>query len=833
MRTPKGRRGGGGGPSRSRSGSWLPVTVLRPDGPPDPGGLPIEEVCLEVLRTLGEAPDRSSENFPSELEEAFVATSADDVGRLLKALGRHAPDGDASNRLEDALRHAASDLGRHVVVGYDNGGDFGFAAYSRSIEYVAGSDGFPIAVRLVIEILATARPATDDGIGAVATLAPLGALGGLASIFAVAGVVREMLGQLDHEEADEFQLPVEFHIRVASADDAEFGQIVTTFIEVLDRFLIEKAPALSDAIRFTGPYVPGIFFLRQPGKGQGDTADFLAKRQMLRTASLAAGSLVGSNMKGEVLGGFDVMGQPRHLLIRANPMTRLVAEMAVDPAGPRVEDAIGKETDDPGFAVMQILNVAALDGQVLFEMRRAIDLELDGGRMSPLTIEISTPAWIGAVDHETLAHAFQEALIDQMLADVERLSRDLVGHAGSIRPRFVVPTVLGKLFEGAGEMIGELLLRCVEDRHDVLPVEIRTCRSRTPAPRPAGRSWPLLPEPVEISPELLIEGIEDSIERDDGEGEVHGLDVLVRAGPDGNARWVDVDEVEETQEAFLLGRAWIGNAQTPLVISPVSGYVHDQMELDLAALVADMGSEVERSVPEDPSPQVEDLAEALFERTLIQVCLIDYVLPEPEDVPLLASTLTDLDDDIVGTIGAVAGDDLFDPRTDYYSQASRFLVAVHGDLRTREGPKGAAAVLAQCLAWGASTLVDSEDEMADRSLVFATALAYVRACRPDCIPEAEFRGIVDECMLGVALRGDFAIDTDVPGDRVETSPETDKAREGWIAEAIGNVVRYVENEIAGRPQVPLYLAVARIASAVERFQTDNDGAGTLTRFESD
>ena len=150
MRTPKGRRGGGGGPSRSRSGSWLPVTVLRPDGPADPGGLRIEEVCLEVLRTLGEAPDPSSENFPSELEGAFVATSADDVERLLKALGRHAPDGDASNRLEDALRHAASDLGRHVVVGYDNGDDFGFAAYSRSIEYVAGSDGFPIAVRLVI-----------------------------------------------------------------------------------------------------------------------------------------------------------------------------------------------------------------------------------------------------------------------------------------------------------------------------------------------------------------------------------------------------------------------------------------------------------------------------------------------------------------------------------------------------------------------------------------------------------------------------------------------------------------------------------------------------------
>ena len=126
MRTPKGRRGGGGGPSRSRSGSWLPVTVLRPDGPADPGGLRIEEVCLEVLRTLGEAPDPSSENFPSELEGAFVATSADDVERLLKALGRH------------------------VVVGYDNGDDFGFAAYSRSIEYVAGSDGFPIAVRLVI-----------------------------------------------------------------------------------------------------------------------------------------------------------------------------------------------------------------------------------------------------------------------------------------------------------------------------------------------------------------------------------------------------------------------------------------------------------------------------------------------------------------------------------------------------------------------------------------------------------------------------------------------------------------------------------------------------------
>lgn len=824
MRTPRGKKSGDGRRGRSSENAeprtWLPVTVVQEgSGKPSPAEVQLHRMFLAALSSMGKQPDPGLEFAQIEDSEAQIARSADDIDRLLRRIETSLPAGEGRSRLEDVLSHVSGDPGRHVVLSYDRHGDVGFAAFSRSVEMVDDGNGIPAAIRLVVEILGVAKPRSEAGMRAIEEVAAPFAFASLASLLQVKPGLIEALDEVGLDDSD---LSVEYHIRAADAADANFGDLLAVFLDMFDGIGSRFMPEMFDRIRLSGPFVPGTYFLEETGRQSGDTAAALTKRQTLRTLSLVAGSIIRHGMKGASPG-------PHHLLMRADAESRSVAEFALDPTGPRAVDVLGPERNDPKVAVMHIVGQGSFESQLLYEMRREISLDIADGKLDPAKIEISMPAWIGSIDDDLLAAAAASALADQMADDCMRLSLALGQLPGAIRMVFVVAPSVARIIDSFVVGFHEDVARFVGRRHEVLPVEVRESSPRPPLPRPSGRAWPLLPEAVEILPDMLLDGVDASLERDGREAEVHGLDVLVRSGPQGPAHWIDVHDLDKTQEAFLLGRAWIDGTPTPVLISPITGTVFEEEELDLPALIADMGSGSTRTVDCGAAARVAELAEPLFwGTTSVSACMIDHVVPDTDGYTLLSSTQPDLDEEIGRLLGCVGGDGPGDPRNEYVPTAARFQLAVHEDLRTPIALRGPAAVVAQALAWGAEPLLTSERESPERSLLFASALAYVKACRPDCMQEEEFRKAMTDLMADVASRASEGYDLDKDGHPIRTPRFPDDGAKGaWVEEARTDLIVRVAKEMSGRIRVPLYAAVACIAAATESFQLHHDNFGTV------
>lgn len=809
--------------SGRRNGTWLPLAVLRPFGP---ASSPYDRLEASILSTLGD-PDEMPMPEMEDWSEAGAGIVADAEGlaRISSMLEASLVDADEKDAASAALTLAARDPARHVVIASHSDDDVGLAVLGRSIEYVAGSNGLPIAVRYVTEILAACRPARPEVASAIANSAVQQVTFGLFNLCARASRVSVSLdgalsaaGVIEGSGDDPFVLPVEVHLRTTPGTDAHFATLMAELLGSFEAFIQLVNSDEFDQLTIRSPYLPGSLFTRDDRSGGGDTAAHLRGRELLRRSSLAGRSVAATH--GELV--LDDHGDD-HYHAREVEASRLpLYDVLMDPAEPRISDVLDVAQTNPRIGLVEMRPCSRRQDMVLIELERTLSVEFDGDEAIVL-LDVSLPALVGPYDRDGMAFAIAEVMMIQAYADLESIHVDLFDRVRRFKVRFSAPVAVASAIR---EEIGRL-----HEMLDGMPANFELARTivvnrslRKAAPTRAWSPMPLLASPVDVDPDDVLESASVALERLEIDEEIQQIEVLTRF-PDGPC-YMDLEDLEiTTRDPFLVVRILLDEVAIPVVISTLTGRVFEgDVDLFWTAFQRLRLQPVERSAGTPGPDRVRSVAERMFTHTSIEVSYLPYLTPADDIWHLFgndAAALAKYGEDIEAHL-ALLGDDTGRPRDQvgdfmrHSPPSANFHAAVTDDLRTplleSIRAAGAPAVVAAFLTQGVVNLIGDEEhldfEHPDPDFVFLFAYAYVRECLPDAVSATELAAVVGMVSLG------------------NPNP-AHPAEIGLVQTTTADIVGYVAREIGSRAQAPLYLATARIAAAFRAMSEEHDYFGLV------
>jgi hypothetical protein len=805
---------------RGSSTSWLPVTVLRPFGPCPKEVRGLEESFLKVVG----GDEWGAELPPAEVMTgpgASIIQGKEAFARVLAALEAAEGDEGAKEAVGAAIGEAARDPVRYVVIAAERRSEFGVVVLGRSIEYLAGTTGLPMTVRYVTEILATFEPRTDEASLAIARTAAeqigFGLLVLCQRVVAVSAAIVSGFGPSPETDDEEpFRMPVEVHLRPTPGVDEGFAELIADVLASLDDHLKrEDSDEGFEMLRVGGPYLPGTMFSTPDDAGGGDTAQRLRTREILRRANLLGRSAV------QVYEPMLIDGYGGDLAIEArgaDAQTFDMADVILDPNGPRCAEALDLEGAGIRKAFFRLNPIDDLSGMTIVEIERTLSATVGEDGEFEVCLDLAVPGTVGPVRQKAMASAIAEAVLLHARIDLSCLHLDLPECAARFRVRFAVPPVIAAALRPQigylHESLDDLPAHLPPPRTEVVEVEMRE-----PKARPASNPFPRLPRTLEIDPDWIIEATENM---NDSAVEFAGCEVLRRRGT--KLVWEDLYEVPaDTRDPFLLLRCWTEfGFPVPVVFSTVSGLALGG-DVDLFRTTLDRLRRVaprKSATPVGPT-QVRALAERLFRNTSIAVAYRPHLLPDEGGGTVSCNhPPTSRDPDMLAHLAIVGGapesrgQEVAGYEHGRNSQ-TRFHLAVSDDLHSIMGLSGPAAVVADFLTSSVERLVDVDEDpddaaLSDPAVLFLFAYAYIARCCPGSVTEAEFRE-------AVAKVGEIMERNEAAGMLLGPIP----------ADLAADVMRHVGDMAGPEGPAPLYLAVARIAAAFEAAGGDWDGFGLV------
>jgi hypothetical protein len=806
---------------RDSSRNWLPVTVLRPFGPCPQEAHALEHSFLEVVRGDGREPELP----PAETMAgpgASIIQGDEAFARVFEALATAEGDEAAKEAVGAALEEAARDPVRYVVVAGDRESEFGVVVLGRSIEYVAGPAGLPMTIRYVTEILSTFEPRTERVAVSIARTAAeqicFGLLVLCQRVVTVGTAIDAGLtappGMADEEGL--FRMPVEVHLRPTPGIADGFAEMMADVLNSLDDHLRQgDSDEGFEMLRVGGPYLPGTMFSAPDRNGGGDTAQRLRTREILRRANLLGRSAVQvyEPMLVDGFGGdldIEARGADAHSFD--------MADVILDPNGPRCAEALDLEGAGIRKAFFRLNPIDDLEGMTIVEIERTLSATAGDDGEFEVCLELAIPGAVGPIRQEAMATAIAEAVLLHARIDLSCLHLDLPECASRFRVRFAVPAVIAAALRPQigylHQSLDDLPAHLPPPRTEIVEVELRKPKARS-----AANPFPRLPRSIELDPDWIFEATENM---NDSNVEVAGCEVLRRRGT--KLVWDDLYDVPaSTRDPFLLLRCWTEYGfPVPVVFSTVSGLAFGG-DLDLFRTTMDRLRRVapRRSVTPTGPMQIRALAERLFRNTSIAVAYRPHLLPD-EDGGTISCNHPDPSRDpdllahlaIVGGAPESKGQEVAGYEHGCNPQA-RFHIAVSDDLRSTVGQPGPAAVVADFLVNSAERLIDENDNpfdgaMSDPGVLFLFAYAYIARCCPGSVSETDFQD-------ATRLVGKIIGEHEALGIR-PTPPPPDLA---------ADILRHVAAATGAEGPAPLYLATAKIAAAFEAAVDEWDGFGMV------
>lgn len=803
--------------------TWLPLRVLRPFGPVAGEHERIEGDILAMLGDPHEMPRPGHGGV--DHPKVRVVVGREEMAALAASLDASSADPAEKDAAANALILAARDPARHTVIASLSADDFGLVVFGRSIEYVAGPDALPIAVRYVTEILGACRPAKPMVADAIADAAVGQVTFGLSHLCARAGAASTMLNAAmataaESDEYEPFVLAIEVHLRTTPGADPDFAKLVADNLGSFEEYLRIVGSDEFYQLTIRSPYLPGSLFTRPDRAAPGDTAAHLRAREILRSASLAGRSVAATH--GPVVTG--EYGGRRYHVEEAEASKLPVYDVLLDPAAPRISDVLDLHRTDPGAVHVEVCPDDGDENLVVVEMERTLSVEFDGND-AVLLLDVSAPAMVGPHGRLGMPSAIAEVMMFQAKVDLESIHVDVFDRVRRYKVRFTAPVPVASAIREDIDLLHRML--------DVMPSDFELVKAivlnqslRKPGPAPEPTPLTLLDTPVDVDLDMLHLHVGVALERQGNEFEMDWIEVLTRR--DDGPAFQDIENFNTiTRDPFLVLRIWRDGSPLPAVISTLTGKVFTGNDVGFReALVRSRLPPVERPAGPSGAERVRAVAEKLFTHSSIEVAHLPYLTPKEGAVRLYCNDVAAMERlgfDIEAHL-VVLGDDAKRPRPHIASlarhtpEAANFHAAIGDDLRVvhedsvlADGPQ---AVVAEFLARGVMNLVGSEEDVENRvpdaAHVFLFAYAYVRECLPDEISGADLASAVRRVSTG-------------------DSRPLDPAQIELHHRSTADIVGHVAAEIGNRAKAPLYLATARIAAAFKAMSDERDGFGFVPR----